>query len=239
MRYRSTFIDEIANHDASDDEWQDEPLFHPPFHPPRREPRLGRRRRFQLPSPAHNPYAYQYPPLLPLPPFVQPPPMARYALRPRRRQGRPVPQAAPNPSWQFSLPELLCPSWSLVLKVVLISVAFAIAMVALSSLLSLVIQAISSLFKKMSEIEPAKVVRAIVSPIGALLGPIGSISITDMWCKTISIGCGPDRDAVFRTETFEKLKRPHPLEQISIGTDYFNCLDDLRILMQQESPMSQ
>ncbi|KAG8951779.1 hypothetical protein FRC00_007114 [Tulasnella sp. 408] len=79
----------------------------------------------------------------------------------------------------------------------------------------------------LSGINPAKVISTILSPTGP-------ISVPDMWCRTIRIGCRPDRDAVFRTGNFENLKRPHPSDQISIGTDYFDCLDDLRILRQQE-----
>ncbi|KIO25712.1 hypothetical protein M407DRAFT_8268 [Tulasnella calospora MUT 4182] len=116
--------------------------------------------------------------------------------------------------------------------VVSVFVSIAIATVALSTTLHPITQGVGNVFNSFSRINPAEVVGAIVNPIAA-------IPVTDTWCKTIGFGCGRDPHAAFETETFESLGHPHPSEQISIGTDFFNCLDDLRILRQQEFAASQ
>ncbi|KAG8955952.1 hypothetical protein FRC04_006400 [Tulasnella sp. 424] len=186
--------------------------------------RLARRMRSQTPSPAfaHNPYPYPYPPLLPALPFAQPPPLGYYAP-PRRQQRQPTPQYAPPPTRQFSLLGYLRPSCSLVLMAGFICAA----VVALSTTLYPITQGLGNVVSAFSRINPSEV-------IGAIMNPIAAIPVTHMYCKTIGIGCGPDRHAAFKTEKFWSLKRTHSSEQISIGTDFFDCLNDLRITRQQE-----
>lgn len=192
--------------------------------------RLRRRVRSQSPSPppVRGPYPYQQPPLLPPLPYAQPPAVAYYAPRPPRRQQTPVPQYAPPPTRQFSLLGLFSPSFSLLLMVGFISVAI----VALSTTLHPITQGLGNVVNAFSRINPAEVV-------GAIMNPIAAIPVADIYCKTIGIGCGRDRHAAFKTETFGSLKRPNVFEQISIGTDFFDCLDDLRISRQQEFATSQ
>ncbi|KAG8951778.1 hypothetical protein FRC00_007113 [Tulasnella sp. 408] len=149
--------------------------------------------------------------------------MAYYAPRPPRRQQTPVPQYAPPPARQWSLLGLFSPSFSLLLMVGFVSVAI----VALSTTLHPITQGFGNVINAFSRINPAEVVGAIVNPIAA-------IPVADIYCKAIGIGCGRDRHAAFKTETFGSLKRPNVFEQISIGTDFFDCLDDLRISRQQE-----
>ncbi|KAG8931564.1 hypothetical protein FRC01_001128 [Tulasnella sp. 417] len=187
--------------------------------------RLRRRVRSQSPSPppVRGPYSYQQPPLLPPLPYAQPPAVAYYAPRPPRPQQHPVPQYAPPPARQFSVLALFRPSCSLVLMAGFVS----IAIVALSTTLHPITQGLGNVVTAFSRFSPAEVV-------GAFMNPIAAIPVTDMWCKAIGIGCGRDRHAAFKTETFGSLKRPNSFEQISIGTDFFDCLDDLRISRQQE-----
>ncbi|KAG8987932.1 hypothetical protein FRB90_003065 [Tulasnella sp. 427] len=186
--------------------------------------RLRRKMRSQSPSPSPTPghYAYQYPPLLPPLPYVPAPPMAYYQT-PGRRQPPPAPQYAPPPGRQWSLLGLLSPSLPLLFMVIFGSLGLA----AVSLMLHPLTRGFGDVISSFSRINPAEIV-------GAIVNPIANIPVTDVWCKAIGIGCGPGYHAAFKTDTFMSLKRPHSTEDISIGTDFFDCLDDLRITRQQE-----
>ncbi|KAG8994039.1 hypothetical protein FRB93_001709 [Tulasnella sp. JGI-2019a] len=183
-----------------------------------RDPRTLRRkapRRSPSPSPASSRY-------------WSPSPSLRLSLRdrksPRRsRSERQQRERSPRrrQSW---CSYLFSPSWSLLLMIIFPS----IAIICLSNLLQPLTNSIGNVVTKITNID-------LFGAIGATTSAaFSAIPYAAIWCNTAGFGCkAVDRYAAYTTDSFHLLDVP--LEQISLGNDFFDCLNDLKITRQQKN----
>lgn len=110
-----------------------------------------------------------------------------------------------------------------------------IAVMYLSNLLQPLTISLGNVVTRLTDIDPLGAVRALWFPTSAALAAIPYAAI---WCDSVGLGCkGADRYAAYTTDAFHSLDVP--VEQISLGDDFFDCLNDLKITRQQKNAVAQ
>ncbi|KAG8873924.1 hypothetical protein FRB97_006347 [Tulasnella sp. 331] len=93
---------------------------------------------------------------------------------------------------------------------------------------------LSNVVTRLTDINPLEAAKALWVPTAATLA---AIPYSAIWCGSIGIGCtGVDRYAAYTTDSFHSL--PLPVEQISLGNDFFDCLNDLKITRQEKNAVA-
>lgn len=110
-----------------------------------------------------------------------------------------------------------------------------IAIVYLSNLLQPLTSSLGAVVTRLADFSLIDAAKAFWVPTSTALA---AVPYTAIWCGSIGIGCtGRDRYSAYTTDPFHSLDVT--VEQISLGNDFFDCLNDLKITRQQKKAVAQ